>query len=196
MRFWFDTEFMEDGKTIELLSIGIVSEDNREYYAVNRDADHSKANDWVKANVLPKIDFATGVPRTQIRDEVSEFFLGKVWKPEIWAYYADYDWVALCQLFGRMVDLPGGFPKYCRDIKQLCADLGDPDLPAQDGDKSHHALLDARWNRQAWTFLIEKRDMMENLLAEWLNVPFYESRAVWADWVRDFRPRVEKALSR
>ena len=24
MRFWFDTEFIEDGKTIDLMSIGIV----------------------------------------------------------------------------------------------------------------------------------------------------------------------------
>jgi hypothetical protein len=30
MRYWLDTEFIEDGKTIDLISIGIVAEDGRE----------------------------------------------------------------------------------------------------------------------------------------------------------------------
>lgn len=29
MKYWLDTEFIEDGKTIDLVSIGIVSEDGR-----------------------------------------------------------------------------------------------------------------------------------------------------------------------
>lgn len=29
MRFWFDTEFIENGHTIDLISIGIVAEDGR-----------------------------------------------------------------------------------------------------------------------------------------------------------------------
>ena len=39
MRVYYDTEFLEDGKTIELLSIGIVRADGQEYYAVISDAD-------------------------------------------------------------------------------------------------------------------------------------------------------------
>lgn len=38
MKFFYDTEFIEDGKTIDLISIGIVAEDGLEYYAVNLDA--------------------------------------------------------------------------------------------------------------------------------------------------------------
>jgi hypothetical protein len=52
MRYWFDTEFIEDGKTIDLISIGIVAEDGRERYWESSEADHSKANDWVRENVL------------------------------------------------------------------------------------------------------------------------------------------------
>jgi hypothetical protein len=37
-------------------------------------------------------------------------------------------------------------------IKQWAIELGDPELPHQVGDK-HHALLDARWTRDAWAFL-------------------------------------------
>lgn len=38
---------------------------------------------------------------------------------EFYGYYADYDWVVFCWLFGRMIDLPRGFPMYCRDLKQM-----------------------------------------------------------------------------
>lgn len=72
--------------------------------------------------------------------------------PEIWGYFADYDWVAVCQLFGTMMDLPWGWPMYCRDIKQWCDMLGNPQLPEQ-GKGEHNALADARWNRTAWEFL-------------------------------------------
>ena len=73
-------------------------------------------------------------------------------KPEFWGYFADYDWVAFCQIFGTMMDLPKGWPMYCRDIKQLADSLGNPELPTQSSTE-HNALNDARWNKQAWEFL-------------------------------------------
>lgn len=39
--------------------------------------------------------------------------------PELYGYYADYDWVLFCSLFGTMMDLPKGFPMHCRDLKQM-----------------------------------------------------------------------------
>jgi hypothetical protein len=148
MKFWFDTEFIEDGKTIDLLSIGVVSEDGRTFYAEPNEADLTKASDWVKANVIPHLSNITK-PRADIAKELVEF-MGE--KPEIWAYYADYDWVALCQLFGTMMDLPKGWPMYCRDVKQLCDSKGNPKLPEQISTE-HHALTDAEWTRIAWQFL-------------------------------------------
>lgn len=38
---------------------------------------------------------------------------------EFYGYYADYDWVLFCSLFGKMIDLPHDFPMYCRDLKQM-----------------------------------------------------------------------------
>src|SRR5678810_383989 len=148
MRFWFDTEFIENGRTIDLISIGIVSEDGREYYRESVEWDTTDVNDWVRANVFPHLQW-NGVLRSIIADEIRAF-MGE--KPEIWAYYADYDWVALCQLFGTMMDLPKGWPMYCRDVKQLCDSLGNPKLPEQ-GKGEHYALADARWNMLAWEFL-------------------------------------------
>jgi hypothetical protein len=147
MRHWFDTEFIEDGKTIDLISIGIVAEDGREYYAENFECDTDRASDWVRQNVFPHL---TGPRKTRnlITREIVAF-VGE--RPEFWAYYADYDWVVLCQLFGRMIDLPKGWPKYCRDVKQE-ADRLNLRLPPQAGTE-HHALSDARWTRGAWEFL-------------------------------------------
>lgn len=55
--FCYDTEFLEDGRTIELISIGIVCDDRREYYAVNSDMpwDRIKGNDWLLRNVVPQL---------------------------------------------------------------------------------------------------------------------------------------------
>lgn len=52
--YCYDTEFLEDGKTIDLISIGIVCEDGREYYAVNSDADWERIrqDDWLMDNVV------------------------------------------------------------------------------------------------------------------------------------------------
>lgn len=161
MRYWFDTEFIEDGRTIDLLSIGIVAEDGRKYYATSCEADHSRASPWVRENVLPHLNVishgcavAINVPRKEIAGDLLAF-VGTD-KPELWAYYADYDWVVLCQLFGTMMDLPKGWPMYCRDVKQLCDDLGNPKLPEQ-GKGEHHALADAIWTREAWNFLQARR---------------------------------------
>ena len=163
MKFWFDTEFIEDGKTIDLMSIGIVAEDGREFYAESNECDLSKASSWVKENVIPHLqnglDGRMHMSRKAIANAVLQFvneypITEGPSNPEFWAYYADYDWVALCQLFGTMMDLPKGWPMYCRDLKQLCDDLGNPKLPEQ-GKGEHHALADARWTKSAWEFLQE-----------------------------------------
>ena len=56
----------------------------------------------------------TGIPF----EEMKKYELTGKHKPEFYAYYADYDWVVFCWLFGKMIDLPKGFPMYCRDLKQ------------------------------------------------------------------------------
>lgn len=167
MRLWFDTEFIEDGKTIDLISIGIVTEDGREFYAENSECDHSRASQWVKDNVLVHLvggDARMGrdVIAMKVRQFAEEYpVTSGPTKPEFWAYYADYDWVVLCQLFGTMMDLPKGWPMYCRDVKQLCDMLGNPKLPRQ-GRGEHHALSDARWTRDAWHFLFAEWERQHN----------------------------------
>lgn len=163
-RYFIDTEFIEDGKTIDLISIGIVCSDGREYYAVNQDAQLHRANYWVRENVLPHLpsyDHKAWRSRDLIRANVRDFVLNEfVDMPEFWGYCADYDWVAICQLFGTMTCLPDTFPKFCMDLKQLSVMLGSPPHPPEPKN-AHNALADARWNRDLYDHLTKgKRKLL------------------------------------
>lgn len=150
MKIWFDTEFIEDGKTIDLISIGVVSEDGGQIYMENGECDLSRASPWVRENVLPHLTGPSPLVTRQYIADVLVDFCGDA--PEFWGYYADYDWVVLCQLFGTMMDLPKGWPMYCRDVKQWADVLGNPKLPKHQGT-AHNAMDDAIWTRTAWEFL-------------------------------------------
>jgi len=158
MKYFLDTEFIETGPAspIQLISIGIVCEDGREFYAVSSEFNPDDASMWVHDNVISLLtedDKLLALPLYQIGLSIIEFVMRcEPDKPEFWGYYSDYDWVVFCQIFGTMMDLPKGFPMYCRDIKQLCDSLGNPKLPEQK-EGEHNALADARWNKLAWEFL-------------------------------------------
>jgi hypothetical protein len=160
MKYFFDTEFIEAGRLnpVTLISIGIVAADGRSFYAVSSEFNPDNANEWVKANVLTQLGIEARWKVDEIAEYVKDFCnLNRYGKPEFWGYYADYDWVVFCQMFGAMIDLPKGWPMYCRDIKQLSDMLGDPSLPQQ-GKGEHNALADARWNKVAYEFLVDRTD--------------------------------------
>lgn len=96
----------------------------------------------------------------------------------LYAYYADYDWVVFCQLFGKMIDLPKGFPRYCKDLKQeldnkqsilqsefdsidsveeLANTLPPINIKHMEGypkqSNKHNALDDAKWNKELHNFI-------------------------------------------
>ena len=71
MKFFFDTEFIDDGKQIHLISIGIASEDGRTYYAEMLPASalySLGASDWVMLNVVP---YLQGGAKLKARDRVA-----------------------------------------------------------------------------------------------------------------------------
>ncbi len=247
MKYYIDTEFTEGTQkekfpislfrkttppTIDLISIGIVAEDGREYYAISKDFNLEEAwnrfdlvknrswekgvNDtnpgnpeflkvyWIRENVLKPIYYEWynkdinyhevnhftysnfkkllskyGKTNKEISEEIVIFTTkavfeenksGKfVWdKPEFYAYFADYDWVAFCWIFGKMMDLPNGFPKYCKDLKQIL-DESQEKLKTKHGnidvvnikefdaypkqENEHSAIHDARWNKKLHEFL-------------------------------------------
>lgn len=150
MRFYLDTEFLERGRDypVQLISLAIVGEHGRgEYYAHSSEYDVAAAgeNEWLRENVLPHVQKVAPISLGLMKRAILEFIGDD--KPEFWGYYCDYDWVVFCQIFGRMIDLPKGFPMYCRDLKQLVDSVGNPRLPKND---SHNALVDARWVRDSY----------------------------------------------
>jgi hypothetical protein len=274
MKYFIDTEFLEGTQkerfpvslfrketkpTIDLISIGIVAEDGREYYAISKDFNLEEAWNrydleinkrfplggeynkvyWIRENVLKPIfieltcksfkndnygintilakEIANtqftynnlkllintyGKTNKQIAEEIKEFCIQRIVTesnieklaplyptkniprqdintsidyPEFYGYYADYDWVAFCWLFGKMMDLPKGFPMYCIDLKQeldkkvlnhkqewlankvnidfdmLTHIQTLPNYPKQTNE--HNALADARWNKKLYEFL-------------------------------------------
>ena len=161
MRYFIDTEFEESGphKPIILISIGIVAEDGNELYLENSEVHLPRLNPWLQENVVPHLK-GPRVNTFEIAEAIKKFIPPKNMgdalyeQPEFWGYFADYDWVVFCQLFGKMIDLPKGYPMYCLDLKQLAHHLGIPRraFPEQEGVE-HHALADARWNKKLHDFL-------------------------------------------
>jgi len=145
MRYWFDTEFIETGSVVHMLSVGIIAADGRTYYAQDKTAPLDLACPWVKKNVFPHLEAGAWKERSKIATEVREFCRDQ---PEFWAWYGAYDWVVLSQLYGRMIDVPRGWPMNVMDVHQYQIMLGIPDIafPAQT-TPPHHALNDAVWTK-------------------------------------------------
>jgi hypothetical protein len=134
-----------------------------------------RANLWLNTHVVPKLP-PSGAPepplnttlppapsfwrhKRQIGQDLLQLFgivhgVALHGQPEIWADHASYDWVALCQIYGRMIDLPPGMPMFCMDLMQDLRQRGirRSELPKQDPATEHDALADARWLRQAHRF--------------------------------------------
>ncbi len=153
MRFFYDAEFGVTAPEVSLVSIALVAEDGREYYAVSSEFDPMAVHPWVRDNVLPQLPpTSTWRPRAQIRDEIEQF-LGR--DPVLWAWYSAYDHVALCQLWGAMPELPRTLPRFTLDVRQLWEHLGRPPLPQQESGL-HDALADARHCKARWEALAER----------------------------------------
>ncbi|KAA2256543.1 polyadenylate-specific 3'-exoribonuclease AS [Solihabitans fulvus] len=162
MRFFYDCEFIEDGVTIDLVSIAVVDEEGREFYAVSTGFDPERAGPWVRQNVLPKLPPPANPAwrsRARIREDLLEFVGGKGTNRddiELWAWFAAYDHVALAQLWGAMPALARELPRFTRDLRQRWEDVGKPKLPQAPTD-AHDALADARHNLARWKVIEAER---------------------------------------
>jgi len=58
MKYFLDTEFIENGPEfpVKFISIGIISEEGEEYYAVSNEFHKNEASEWVKENVIKKLE--------------------------------------------------------------------------------------------------------------------------------------------
>jgi hypothetical protein len=138
------------------ISLALVREDGRELYLeFVHDEDKARAHDFVRANVLPHLAGQEQYTKPQAAERITHFLgLGPKHPAEsrspveIWAYFADYDWMLFCQIFGTMDQLPAGCPMLCMDLEQWWIQLGrPPGVKPPKPARLHHALADADWNR-------------------------------------------------
>ncbi len=168
MKYYYDFEFYAYGPIVDPLSIGMVAEDGREYYAVYRNADWSEVYNepWLMENVVPYLPTRQLNGRTlidyrhpdvkstpQIAKDLKDF-VGNDSDVEFWAYYGSYDHVCLGGTFGKLIHLPDGWPMLSRDLK---VELDRAGINAYDlgisNTELHNALADARWNKAVYDAL-------------------------------------------
>lgn len=173
MKYFLDTEFIERPCTIELISIGIVSDDGKTFYAESNEFDPEDANPWVQKHVFPhlkydpfdeKIRFGFSMWEDEFsiemmgsKREIAEQVLNYIGKnkPEFWGYYSAYDWVVFCWLFGPMIALPPGWPMLCKDLKQMADERPEKPRFEETIKNEHNALADARWNKRFYNYLMD-----------------------------------------
>jgi hypothetical protein len=159
VRYFYDCEFIEDGTTIDMVSIGVVDENGREFYAASTEFNPDKAGQWVREHVLDKLPSPADpawCDRAVMRDRLMKFLNRGRDRIELWAWFAAYDHVAFAQLWGDMPALPRELPRFTRELRQRWEDVGKPVLPPPPSD-AHDALADARHNLARWRVIEAER---------------------------------------
>ena len=168
-RLFLDTEFTELSQAAQLISLGIVAESGKSFYAEFTDFDPGVLKPWHWENIITYLDFSDKAEgyvnreenlyevkgsREYISHHLGKFFqtLGPV---ECWLDYVAYDWVLFCDLFGGSMHLPKNLYYIPYDLMTLLKLKGmDPDISREEFVKNemglkelpqrHHALGDAK----------------------------------------------------
>lgn len=165
-KLFLDTEFSGLHKNTTLISLGLVSECGKTFYAEFVDYDKSQIDDWLRVNVLANLflksgkiqSFAvsdgysivvsatSGIIKTELIDWLLQFN-----HVQIWSDCLAYDWVLFNDIFGTAFDLSKNISYIPHDICTLFDIKGiDPDISREEfiensveGTK-HNALYDAK----------------------------------------------------
>lgn len=131
MKIFLDTEFTGLHQNTSLLSIGIVDEDGRNFYAEVSDYDYTQMSEWLLENVMShmmyEIDHFTATrfsdnkdmtksmyssydvymkgPILEIRQRLEQW-LKQYDTVEIWSDCLAYDWILFNNIFGSAFDIP------------------------------------------------------------------------------------------
>lgn len=182
MKIFFDTEFTGLRKSTTLISIGLVSEDNRQFYAELIDYKKDQCDEWIETNVLAHLyqnDWAKReshyIPNYHIggKYEVAKMlgnWFAQFETVELVSDVCHYDMVLLIDLFCNAHALPSRVCPACYDINQDIArefkcslkeafDMNREEILYQNykehkiaGEK-HNALYDAKVIRELYQIL-------------------------------------------
>ena len=137
-RYFYDCEFIEDGRTIDLVSIGVVDEFGREFYAISTEFDDRAAVPWVRRNVLDRLP-SPADPAWRSRERIRDGPATSSWSSRCASGRATR-WscgpgtprtTTSCSpsCGGAMPALPREIPRFTKDLRQLWDDRGRPPLP-------------------------------------------------------------------
>lgn len=121
-KVFFDTEFTGLHQNTTLISIGLVSDCGKRFYAEFTDYDKAQVNDWLQTNVINNLRY-NDYPNSNIViynnldvmqvkanylsvKEQLEKWIAQFEKVEMWSDCLSYDWVLFCQLFGHAFNVP------------------------------------------------------------------------------------------
>ena len=136
MNIYFDTEFTGLHKNTTLISIGLVDENGRTFYAEFSDYDKSQVNDWILENVIEHLVYK--------RSRLNQVFFSKGDDYEKWGAYGTkdfikeqltkwlseydevqlvsdvchYDMTLFIDIFGDAFSIPSNVSAVCYDINQ------------------------------------------------------------------------------
>lgn len=155
MKIFFDTEFTGLHKDTTLISIGLISEDRRTFYAELTDYDDKQCDDWIKENVIDHLNMLKPIsdrkyiPNYHVgtRDDIAtalENWFKQFNQVELVSDVCHYDMVLLIDLFGSAFDLPDNVSASCYDINQDIARYYKINQ-AEAFDKSREDILWDRW---------------------------------------------------
>jgi len=119
-KIFFDTEFTGLHQESTLISIGLVSEDNRTFYAEFTDYDKKQVDEWINLNVISNLlltnyqekDYDPYGKHIKVKGdtEIIEKALTRWFRSfgdvEMWGDCLSYDWVLFNQIWGHAFNIP------------------------------------------------------------------------------------------
>lgn len=191
MKIFFDTEFTGLHQKTSLISIGLISEDDKTFYAEVKDYDKSQLDSWLKQNIIDKTSYLKDSDNMEISSYSSEYFYAPLTKGvlrkkltewlaqfdtvEMWSDCLAYDWVLFNEIFGHAFNIPKNVYYIPFDICTLFKIKGiDPDINREEfvnmtSDEKHNALHDAEIIKRCYEKLINIVDDNNSHKAEYTN---------------------------
>ena len=135
-KLFLDTEFTGLHQATTLISLGIISECGKTFYAEFTDYDRTQLNDWLEENIIPSTWVAVHEPITSMGEVVGdsrwadvhvfgssdyikpflEKWLSQFEKIVIWSDCLAYDWVLFNQIWGHAFSIPENIYYIAMDI--------------------------------------------------------------------------------
>lgn len=163
-KVFFDTEFTGLHQNTTLISIGLISECGKTFYAELVDYDKTQVDDWLQENVIKNLknqlmltNSYDGTENMNCKCDMEHLkiyltnWLEQFDEIKMWSDCLSYDWVLFNQIWGHAFNIPKNVYYIPFDICTLFKIRGiDPDINREkfvmldNNEEKHNALHDAK----------------------------------------------------